>query len=69
MKTSFDTEFPLSAFADTVKPVTDHWLKGLHEMSLDLQSGKITPGQWQTKIADVKVELHVASSAAHTNHK
>jgi hypothetical protein len=49
----FRTLFTRDAFADSVKPVTDHWLKGLHEMSLDLQAGKITPGQWQAKIAEL----------------
>jgi hypothetical protein len=47
----FRTLFTTDAFADSVKPVAHAWLKDLHEMSQDLQAGKITPGQWQTKIA------------------
>ncbi|HEX6864911.1 MAG TPA: hypothetical protein VF414_18915 [Thermoanaerobaculia bacterium] len=47
------TLFTTDAFADSVKPVAHAWLKDLHEMSLDLQAGKITPGQWQTKIAEL----------------
>lgn len=49
----FRTLFLKDAFADAVKPVTHAWLKDLHEMSLDLQAGKITPGQWQTKIDEL----------------
>lgn len=47
------TLFTTDAFADSVRPVTGDWLKGLNEMSLDLQSGRITPGQWQAKIAEL----------------
>ncbi len=47
----FRTLFATDAFADSVKPVTHAWLKDLHEMSQDLNAGKITPGQWQTRIA------------------
>jgi hypothetical protein len=47
------TLFSTDAFADSVKPVTRDWLKGLHEMSLDLEKGKITPGQWQVKIDEL----------------
>lgn len=49
----FRTLFLKDAFADAVKPVTGEWLRGLHEMSMDLQAGKITPGQWQTKIDEL----------------
>lgn len=49
----FRTLFTRDAFAGSVKPVTDSWLKGLHEMSLDLQAGKITPLQWQGKIDEL----------------
>ncbi|HWM90033.1 MAG TPA: hypothetical protein VN493_04645 [Thermoanaerobaculia bacterium] len=49
----FRTLFLKDALAGSVKPVTDHWLRGLHEMSLDLKTGKITPGQWQTKIDEL----------------
>ena len=44
------TLFTTDTFADSVKPVTGGWLRGLHEMSLDLERAKITPGQWRTKI-------------------
>lgn len=49
----FRTLFTRDAFAGSVKPVTDLWLKDLHEMSLDLQAGKITPLQWQGKIDEL----------------
>ena len=47
------TLFVADAFADSVRPVAHAWLKDLHEMSQDLQSGKITPGQWQTRIDEL----------------
>lgn len=49
----FRALFTTDAFADSVKPVAHAWLKDLHEMSQDLQAGKITPGQWQTRIAEL----------------
>ena len=55
----FKTLFTKDAFAKEIRPVTDQWIKGLHEMSMDLKGGTITPGMWQTRIKDLfdKVEL------------
>jgi hypothetical protein len=47
------TLFTQDAFADSVKPVTDGWIRSLHEMSLDLKLTTITPGQWQAKIDEL----------------
>lgn len=44
------TLFIRDAFAASVKPITDSWLKDLNGMSLDLQAGRITPLQWQGRI-------------------
>jgi hypothetical protein len=44
--TLFRTLFTRDAFAAAIRPVTSSWLKGLHEMSMDLKTGTITPGQW-----------------------
>lgn len=49
----FRTLFTNDAFADSVKPVTDGWIRSLHEMSLDLKQATITPGQWQTRIDEL----------------
>jgi hypothetical protein len=49
----FRTLFTNDAFADSVKPVTDGWIRSLHEMSLDLKQATITPGQWQARIAEL----------------
>src|SRR5688572_15818855 len=49
----FRTLFTTDAFADSVKRVTHAWLKDLHEISQDLQAGKISHGQWQTRIAEL----------------
>lgn len=49
----FRTLFTNDAFADSVKPVTDGWIRSLHEMSLDLKQATITPGQWQARIDEL----------------
>lgn len=49
----FRTLFTRDVFAAQVRPVTSSWLKGLHEMSMDLTAGKITPGQWQARIQEL----------------
>ena len=49
----FRTLFTRDAFAGAVRPVTSSWLKGLHEMSLDLKTGTITPGQWQARLQEL----------------
>ena len=41
------------AFADPVRPVTDRWIRDLHETSLDLRQSTITPGQWQVKVGEL----------------
>ena len=47
------TLFLTDAFADAIKPVTDHWLRDLHDMSMDLRQGQITPVQWQSKVDEL----------------
>jgi len=47
------TLFQKEAFADSIKPIANQWLRGLHEMSQDLRTSTITPGEWQTKIAEL----------------
>ena len=49
----FRTLVTADAFADSVKPETDRWIRDLHEMSLDLMQSTITPGQWQAKIDEL----------------
>lgn len=49
----FRTLFTRDVFAAEVRPVTSSWLKGLHEMSMDLKAGTITPGQWQARIDEL----------------
>jgi hypothetical protein len=47
------TLFQKQAFADSIKPVTDHWLRELHDMSRDLRVGAVTPGGWQIKVEEL----------------
>ena len=55
----FRSLFLKDAFADAIKPVTDSWLRDLHDMSMDLRQGQITPTQWQSKVNELfdRVEL------------
>lgn len=41
------------AFAQPVKPIINHWVKELQEMSLDLKTRQITPLTWQAKIKEL----------------
>ncbi len=36
--------------ARACQPLTDHWVKELNEMSMDLRDGSITPAMWQSQI-------------------
>ena len=38
------------AFAQPIRPLTDRWVRALHEMAMDLKAGHLTPRQWQTQI-------------------
>lgn len=46
----FQTLFVRDAFAREVRPVTDRWVRDLHEMAMDLKAGRITPRLWQDQI-------------------
>jgi hypothetical protein len=52
------TVFQKDAFAGSIKPATDRWLRGLHDMSQDLRTGAITPAEWQAQIS--KLYNHVS---------
>jgi hypothetical protein len=60
----FRTLFARDAFAAEVRPITNSWLKSLHEMSMDLKAGKITPGQWQSKIEELYDRVEVGELLA-----
>lgn len=46
----FQTLFERNAFAHEIRPVTDRWILDLHEMAMDVRSGRITPREWQDQI-------------------
>lgn len=46
----FQTIFRRDAFAREIRSVTDRWVRDLHEMSMDLRTGRITPREWQIQI-------------------
>jgi hypothetical protein len=46
----FQTLFGRDAFGRSIRPVTDAWVRTLHEQALDLQAGRITPRMWQEQI-------------------
>lgn len=44
-------------FANNIAPITDHWLKSLHEMSGDLKVGGITPSNWQEQLSNLYAKV------------
>jgi hypothetical protein len=52
-----DTLFQQQLFANSVKPIADHWLKELHIMCLDLKKNSISPVEWQQKISEFHNKL------------
>ena len=54
------TLFTQRAFAGAVRPVTDGWLRELHELCLDLRTGTIAPAAWQERIARLHDRIELA---------
>lgn len=52
-----DTIFQERLFANSVRPIADHWLKELHTMCLDLKKNSISPVEWQQKIDEFHSKL------------
>lgn len=52
-----DTLFKQQLFANSIKPIADHWLKDLHTMCSDLKTNSITPIEWQKRIDDFHKKL------------
>ncbi len=59
-----ETLFTRDAFAGAVKPVTDHWVRHLNTMSLDLRSAKIAPALWQAKLKELYDRIEPAELLA-----
>ncbi len=59
-----ETLFTRDAFAGTVKPVTDHWVRDLNAMSLDLRSARIAPALWQAKVKELYDRIEPAELLA-----
>jgi hypothetical protein len=57
--------FQREAFADSVKPVTDRWLRGLYELSRDLRTSAITPGEWQKKVNELFNQISLEDLLTH----
>jgi hypothetical protein len=58
------TLFTREAFAATVKPVTDRWVRDLDAMGRDLKDGRITPAQWQAKVGELYGRIEPAELLA-----
>lgn len=41
------------AFGKAIAPITDGWIRTLHEMAQDLKTARITPRMWQEQIASL----------------
>ena len=59
-----ETLFSRDAFAGAVKPITDSWIRDLDEMSRDVQTGRITPLQWQAKVQELYDRIEPAELLA-----
>jgi hypothetical protein len=54
------TAFERDLFAQTVKPITDEWLKGIHELCGDLRAKKISQTDWQKNIERLHARISMA---------
>jgi hypothetical protein len=52
-----DVLFRQQLFANSIRPIADHWLKQLHTMCSDLKTNSISPVEWQTKIDEFHRKL------------
>lgn len=52
-----DTLYSQHLFSNSVRPITDHWLKELHMMCLDLKTNSISPVEWQKIIYEFHRKL------------
>lgn len=46
----FQTLFVHDAFSKAVRPLTEAWVKDLHDMAIAVREGSITPAMWQEQI-------------------
>jgi hypothetical protein len=53
----FKTAFERDLFAQSIKPITERWLKGIHELCGDLRSQRVSQTQWQEKIEQLHARL------------
>ena len=55
LKTAFEQDL----FAQTIKPITEKWLKSIHELSGDLRTNKISQTDWQKMIGRLHSRLEM----------
>jgi hypothetical protein len=53
LKTAFERDL----FAQSVKPITERWLKGIHELCGDLRTNRVSQTQWQERIGQLHSRL------------
>lgn len=53
----FDVLFRQDLFAQSIRPIAEHWLKELHTMCSDLKTNSISPVEWQKRINDFHQKL------------
>lgn len=61
----FEMLYIRDAFGRPVRPITEHWVRALHEMSRDLKTGTITPAQWQEQIKTLFDRVSFEDLLAH----
>lgn len=55
LKTAFERDL----FARQIKPVTDKWLKKVHQLCGDLRTDKVSQSQWQEQVVHLSAQLEL----------
>lgn len=53
------TSFERNLFAQTIRPVTEKWLRGIHELCGDLHTDKISQTHWQKMIRKLHARIEM----------
>jgi hypothetical protein len=63
LKSAFDGDL----FASAIKPITDKWLKDIHQLCGDLRSNRITQPVWQQKIEELFARIELSEVLRFTD--
>ena len=54
------TAFERNLFAQPIRPLTDHWLKDLHQLCGDLRTERVSQVQWQQQVKHLFARVELA---------